>query len=92
MGYMFSSNKKRVLPLSSTYDNCYAKNCLEFNCLVEIKNNENNFISDKLLPKIEEKRIADEEMTMQYKVLVVENEGLVEKIETVDDVNKIYAI
>jgi hypothetical protein len=89
MGYMHIRNKKRVVSFTPD-DNYEAKNCFGLDPLIEISSHENNFIKDKLLKKIEEKRIADEEMAKGYERIVASNEELIERVSTVDNANEIF--
>jgi DNA polymerase III delta prime subunit len=89
MGYMYIRNKKRVISFTPD-DNYYAKNCFGFDPLLEIPAQGNNFIKDKLLTTLKEKRIANEEMVKSYERLVASNEEFIERVNTVEKANEVF--
>ena len=90
MGYMCIRKKKRVISFTPD-DNYYAKNCFDLEPIIEIPADSNNFVGDKLLSKIEEKRIRDEEVAMDYEFLIRKQQEEIEEANTVDKVNEAYA-
>jgi phage nucleotide-binding protein len=91
MGYMFMSNGKRMLGLTPT-DSYYAKNSFNLPSLIEVNDtaNGNTFFVDKIISKVNEKRIHEQELLKKYTFIVSAHSDKIEHIESIDDLNIAY--